>query len=121
LFGEDVRTRLRNGDAIGGVQHALDWQWARERRKRMLALFERFDVIALPTSLDVASRVDAAEMMATTRSVSAVTYPWSLAGFPALALPCGFSRAGLPVSLQLVGPPGSDARLLDAGEAFQAV
>jgi aspartyl-tRNA(Asn)/glutamyl-tRNA(Gln) amidotransferase subunit A len=103
------------------VQHATDLRWAREWRARLLDVFEHVDVIALPTSLYVAGRVDESEMMATTRSVSLVTYPWSLAGLPAIAVPCGFSRAGLPMSLQLVGPPGSDARLLDAAEAYQTM
>jgi aspartyl-tRNA(Asn)/glutamyl-tRNA(Gln) amidotransferase subunit A len=120
LFGEDVRTRLLKGQAIAAVQHAADLQWARNWRGRLLGLFERVDVIALPTTLSVAGRVDESEMDATSRAVSAVTYPWSLAGLPALALPCGFSRAGLPISLQLIGAPGSDAALLDAAEAFQA-
>ena len=43
----------------------------------------------------------------------------ALAGLPALALPCGFED-GLPVSLQLVGPPLSEARLLSAGALLQA-
>lgn len=121
LYGDDARARLLAGEAIDGALHAADLQWGREGRERLLEMFERVDVIALPTTQDVATRIDESDMNATTRSVSALTYPWSLAGLPALALPCGFSRAGLPISIQLVGPPGSDARLLDAGEGFQTV
>jgi len=40
-------------------------------------------------------------------------------GVPALALPCGFDSRGLPLSLQLVGRPFSEALLLAAGRAFQ--
>jgi Asp-tRNA(Asn)/Glu-tRNA(Gln) amidotransferase A subunit family amidase len=38
--------------------------------------------------------------------------------FPAVSVPCGFVD-GLPVGLQIVGPPGSDARILRAANAFQ--
>ena len=51
--------------------------------------------------------------------LTTVTYPWSLAALPALALPCGLSREGLPIGLQLVGPPRSDGLLLDVGEEYQ--
>jgi aspartyl-tRNA(Asn)/glutamyl-tRNA(Gln) amidotransferase subunit A len=40
-------------------------------------------------------------------------------GVPALALPCGFDSRGLPISLQLVGRPFSEAKLLAAGRAHQ--
>jgi fatty acid amide hydrolase 2 len=43
----------------------------------------------------------------------------NLAGLPALALPVGFSGCGMPVAVQLVGAPGSEARLLAAGMAVQ--
>jgi aspartyl-tRNA(Asn)/glutamyl-tRNA(Gln) amidotransferase subunit A len=119
LFGEDVRTRLISGEAIGGVQHAADLEWARNWKRQIADVFEGLDMIALPTTLGVAGRADESEMNAATRSVSAVTYPWVLAGLPAIALPCGFSSEGLPISIQLVGPAGGDAKLLDAAEAFQ--
>jgi aspartyl-tRNA(Asn)/glutamyl-tRNA(Gln) amidotransferase subunit A len=41
-------------------------------------------------------------------------------GLPALALPAGFDRRGLPVGLQIVGAPGSEAMLLEIGERLQA-
>src|SRR5579885_2866212 len=47
------------------------------------------------------------------------TTPFNLTGLPALALPCGFTRAGLPVSLQLVGRPFAEPALLAAGHAYQ--
>jgi len=43
----------------------------------------------------------------------------NVCGLPALALPMGFA-AGLPLSLQLVGPPRTEARLLSAGALLQA-
>jgi aspartyl-tRNA(Asn)/glutamyl-tRNA(Gln) amidotransferase subunit A len=42
-----------------------------------------------------------------------------LAGIPGLSLPCGFSRAGLPIGLQVLGKPFDEATLLAVGHAFQ--
>jgi aspartyl-tRNA(Asn)/glutamyl-tRNA(Gln) amidotransferase subunit A len=44
----------------------------------------------------------------------------NLAGLPAVCFPCGLDEAGLPVALQLVGPPFSEGRLLGLAEQFQA-
>ena len=49
------------------------------------------------------------------------TAPANLAGLPALALPAGFSDAGLPVSVQLIGRPGSDASLIALARRLDAV
>ncbi|MBS0639600.1 MAG: amidase [Proteobacteria bacterium] len=43
----------------------------------------------------------------------------NIAGLPGLALPTGFSRSGLPIGLQLVGAPGTDAALLAVGLAYE--
>ena len=47
------------------------------------------------------------------------TYPFNALGWPALALPCGPAEDGLPASVQLAGPSGSDALVLAAGEALE--
>jgi aspartyl-tRNA(Asn)/glutamyl-tRNA(Gln) amidotransferase subunit A len=48
------------------------------------------------------------------------TLPFNLTGQPALALPCGFSRHGLPLSLQLAGRAFEETTVLRAGHAYQA-
>jgi len=40
-------------------------------------------------------------------------------GWPALALPCGFSSAGMPIGLQVVAPPQQEDTLLQAGAALE--
>ena len=45
--------------------------------------------------------------------------PFNITGLPALALPCGFSSAGLPLSLQLAGRPFDEALVLRVGDAYE--
>jgi aspartyl-tRNA(Asn)/glutamyl-tRNA(Gln) amidotransferase subunit A len=47
------------------------------------------------------------------------TYPFNLTQQPALTVPCGFTAAGLPVGLQVVGPRHADAAVLRVGQAYQ--
>lgn len=47
------------------------------------------------------------------------TYPWNMTGQPAATVPCGFTRKGLPVGLQIVGRRFADATVLRAAAAFE--
>jgi amidase len=49
----------------------------------------------------------------------AITYAITLTGCPALSLPCGFTASGLPVGLQIVGPPRGEAKLLAAAAMLE--
>ncbi|HWT84001.1 MAG TPA: amidase family protein, partial [Candidatus Methylomirabilis sp.] len=49
------------------------------------------------------------------------TRPINVTGHPALSVPCGFTAAGLPIGLQLVGRYFDEATLLRIGHAFEAV
>jgi amidase len=51
---------------------------------------------------------------------SVLTYAFSVMGLPAISIPCGFTRAGLPVGLQIVGKRRGDAAVLRAAAAFEA-
>ena len=49
-----------------------------------------------------------------------LTYGITLTGLPAISVPCGFTRSGLPVGLQIVGRRRQDAAVLRAAAAFEA-
>ncbi|MCC7017203.1 MAG: amidase [Rhodospirillales bacterium] len=50
---------------------------------------------------------------------SPFTYPFNMTGQPAASIPCGFTKAGLPVGLQIVGPAYGDRLVLRAARAFE--
>lgn len=47
------------------------------------------------------------------------TFPFNAAGLPALSLPCGFTAAGLPIGLQVIGPAGAESRVLALANAYE--
>lgn len=51
--------------------------------------------------------------------VDVFTLPCNLAGLPGLSVPCGFTRAGLPIGLQILGKPFDEARMLRMARAFE--
>jgi amidase len=50
---------------------------------------------------------------------SHLTYAFSILGLPAISIPCGFTRSGLPVGLQIVGKRRGEAAVLRAAAAFE--
>lgn len=91
----------------------------------LVALFHRYDALALPTAqvwpFPVGWRWPEAvtgRRMDTYHRWMEVVAPVSLAGVPCLALPAGFGAAGLPMGLQLFGPRGADRAVLELGQAY---
>jgi len=96
--------------------------------RAVLALHETWDFLALPTAqvfpFDAAERwpaVVAGRAMDTYHRWMEVVIPASMAGTPALAVPAGFGPGGLPIGLQLIGPPRGDLAVLRLGHAYDAV
>ena len=108
----------------------LGQQAARARaaiRTQLWDALGRFDVLLAPTAptaappiasaqAPIASRAEAGRRFFNRRSY---TTPASLAGVPALSLPCGFTAGGLPIGLQLIGRRFDEVTLLRAGRAYE--
>ena len=89
------------------------------------ALFERFDVLALPTAqvfpFDAATHWPqevAGRAMDSYHRWMEVVIGGTMSGCPIVAVPAGFSVTGLPMGLQLIGPIRRDIELLRAGHVF---
>jgi aspartyl-tRNA(Asn)/glutamyl-tRNA(Gln) amidotransferase subunit A len=119
LFGEDVRRRLMLAADVTGADYAECRHQARVWRRSVERAFQDVDLILAPAAETTAPRADDAEMIATTRRLTRLTYAWTLAGLPALSVPCGFDRSGLPIGLQLAAARFGEATLVRAGAAYQ--
>jgi aspartyl-tRNA(Asn)/glutamyl-tRNA(Gln) amidotransferase subunit A len=123
-FGPEVKRRIMLGtyalssgyyDAYYGTAQKVRTKIAEDFR----LAFERFDFIVTPTSPCVAFELGAktADPLAMYLN-DFLAVPMSLAGIPAISIPCGLSD-GLPVGFQLAGPAFSESRLLDAAYALE--
>jgi aspartyl-tRNA(Asn)/glutamyl-tRNA(Gln) amidotransferase subunit A len=84
--------------------------------------FQQYDLLLTPTMAAPAFGTDRSEApYQPSIGWSPFTYPFNLTGEPAATGPCGFTEAGLPVGLQIVGPRFADSRVLAAARAFEAV
>jgi aspartyl-tRNA(Asn)/glutamyl-tRNA(Gln) amidotransferase subunit A len=116
-FGQDFRSRA----LAACLFTAEDLVQASRERRAMLAemrpLYRRFDLF-LTANSSAAGRLDSHDPLTFWQKPN-LTSPFNCTGGPALALLCGFTKAGLPLSLQLAGRPFDDARVLGAGHAFE--
>jgi aspartyl-tRNA(Asn)/glutamyl-tRNA(Gln) amidotransferase subunit A len=121
LFTEETRGYLEAGTLVPAVDYIAAQQARRLLRAEFEEAFGTVDVIATPVTPCVAPPHGATDIegVPLIPATTPFTFPVNGVGLPAIALPCGFSRAGLPVGMQLVGPAFSDLRLTTIGDAFQ--
>ncbi len=121
-----VRARLEVGLHIS----AHDYLQATRLRAGLTRAFLRdvfadVDALAMPAIPEPAPALAAVKAGSTAEVVrrmgrfSRLTRPWNGLGLPALSVPCGFSAAGLPLALQLVGRPFDEATVLRLGHAYE--
>ena len=90
----------------------------RECRRDIQRVFDQVDVLLLPTMREPAPLISET-VSETHRRPPSNTSAFNHFGTPALTLPCGFSKDGLPIGLQIVGPAFHEATILQLGCAYQ--
>jgi aspartyl-tRNA(Asn)/glutamyl-tRNA(Gln) amidotransferase subunit A len=120
-FGADVLARLQKGRSLTATDYALARRTQSEIRRYFEIFFERYDLLILPTTAVTAAPIEGLDSAAYAPRLTRFTGPFNLAGLPALSLPAGKTKSGLPIGLQLVGPAWGEARLLQAAQAFEKI
>jgi aspartyl-tRNA(Asn)/glutamyl-tRNA(Gln) amidotransferase subunit A len=118
-FGEDVLQRLQTGAALTSSEYVLARRTQAEGRRRFEMFFTKYDILILPTTPIPAPPIEGTGAIEAARQLTRFTSAFNLTGLPALSLPCGFSRDGLPLGLQIVSSHWGETRILQAGHAFE--
>ncbi|WP_406473725.1 amidase [Streptomyces platensis] len=128
LYAPDVRVLLEAGELLSAGDYLRAQRARTLMRQAWGRVLEQVDVIAAPTVPMTAAEVgqDTVEWPdGTTESVSdayvRLSAPANITGIPALTLPVGRDHAGLPIGMQLMGPPMGEVLVLRAGQAYEAV
>ena len=124
-YGADVRERMQQGLLVPATTYLKAQRLRAVLRRELEQVFEKVDLLVTPTAASPAPKLDAgpgqigAPTGALRSALRRFTQPFNLTGSPALTVPCGFSRDGLPIGLQLVGRPFDEARLLNLAHAYE--
>lgn len=122
-FGPEVKRRILLGTYVlsAGYQEAY---YRKAQKVRTLIIekykeaFKSCDIIAMPaapsTAFELGTKKDPLQMYLE----DIYTIGVSLAGLPAISIPCGYSKKGLPIGMQLIAPHKEDARVLRFAHTF---
>jgi aspartyl-tRNA(Asn)/glutamyl-tRNA(Gln) amidotransferase subunit A len=124
-YGEEVGQRIESGAKVPAHRYLAGF----DVRKRLLAEFEAafqdVDAIVAPT-LPVPAPLIGAETLqidgeetAARPAIVGHSRPANLTGLPAISIPCGFTRAGLPIGLQFIGRALDEATLLRVALSYE--
>ncbi len=126
-FGKEVQRRIILGTYVlsSGYKNAYYVKALKVRRlvkKDFDDAFEKCDVVMGPTTPSAAFKAGEKSDDPLALYLSDVyTVSCNLAGIPGLSVPCGFTRAGLPIGLQLLGAPFGEEKLLRVARMYEAV
>jgi aspartyl-tRNA(Asn)/glutamyl-tRNA(Gln) amidotransferase subunit A len=125
-FGDEAKRRIMTGTYVLSAGY-YDAYYKKAQAVRRLIMnefeevFKQVDVLLAPSSPNVAQVLgEAANNPLHGYIADQLNIPGSLAGLPALSVPCGFSD-NLPVGLQIIGPQWGDQKVFNVGAAFQQV
>lgn len=135
-FGDEAKRRIMTGTYVLSAGY-YDAYYKRAQKVRRLIInefaevFKTVDVLVAPSSPNVAVQLGkAADDPLFGYIADQLNIPSSLAGLPALSVPCGFARPldgetpsmdGLPVGMQIIGPQWGEQKIFDVGLAYQSV
>jgi aspartyl-tRNA(Asn)/glutamyl-tRNA(Gln) amidotransferase subunit A len=124
-YGPQVLMRLQNGLAIPGVLYLEAMRWRGSALAAHHAAVAGLDAVIAPVAPVAAPTIaesdigNSPDAEAVIQRLTRFTRPINYLGLPALAIPAGATRAGLPVGMQLIGRSFEEAMLLRIGAAFQ--
>ncbi|MHB0870240.1 MAG: amidase [Chloroflexota bacterium] len=124
LYGRDFMSRSKKGREASAIQYSQVRQSQLAIRQQWLAKFEQMDLMLIPGNIAGApahgqDTLDIDGETHPTRNNTLFNRAFSFVGFPALMIPVGETPEGMPVGVQLVGPPHSEPRLLAVGHALE--
>jgi aspartyl-tRNA(Asn)/glutamyl-tRNA(Gln) amidotransferase subunit A len=124
-YGADVRMRLLMGSMLTAAHYHKAQRFRTLLSTEVAQAWQRVDALITPTTLMTAARIDepmvqvAGQDLMVVAHLARFTRAFNLTGLPAMSVPCGLNRAGLPIGLQIVGRPFDESTILRLAYAYE--
>lgn len=118
LYHPWSQRQLNELKSVQTVPYVETLKRIRDCRRDIRRIFEQVDILLLPTKREPAPLISET-INETHHRPPSNTSAFNHFGTPAITLPCGFSKVGLPIGLQVVGPPYGEPAVLSVAYAYQ--
>jgi aspartyl-tRNA(Asn)/glutamyl-tRNA(Gln) amidotransferase subunit A len=119
LYSSVTLQLILRGAEVSAIDYSAELQQVALARKAIVQVFEQVDLLVTPTVLRLPVTIDEAQTSPQQRALIPNTIPFNYFGIPAVTIPCGFSRSGLPIGLQICGPALGEPDMLALAHAYQ--
>jgi len=124
LYQPDTLRRIRKGETISRAEVETCRQELQKVRRDIAQVFDQVDILVTPTTAVAAPTIsdleaDPDELRARELVLLRNTRPFNVWGLPAISVPCGFTKTGLPVGMQIAGPHWQERRVLELAFAYE--
>jgi len=124
LYQPATLQRLKGGEAVSASDYIRVRQELAQLRRAANEIFHAVDLLLTPTTAASAPRIadlkkDPDALRPAELRLLRNTRPFNVWGLPAISVPCGFTEAGLPIGLQIVGPPWREDLVLQLAYAYE--
>jgi len=126
LYLPETLVKVRTGGEVTTSDYIKARRDLAESRRTIEQAFEAVDLIVTPTTplpphMFTELNADMQTSMRLGTAYARNTSPFNVYGIPSLSVPCGFTRSGLPIALQISGPALADATVLQLAAAYERV
>lgn len=123
-YDPETLRRIRSGADVTAAQYIEAQRDLQRMRRDILRVFAETDALITPTAPvqppSIAELQAAPEKLRPTElTMLRNTRPFNVFGLPTISLPCGFSKSGLPIGLQISGAPGAEAMVMALAKAYE--
>ena len=124
LYQPETLRRICRGEEITAAEFEHHRQDLKRIRSEIHRVFDKVDVLVTPTTPVPAPAIDELKQnpdLLRPRELLLLrnTRPVNVWGLPAISIPCGFTSAGLPIGLQIIGPQWREDRVLQLAHAYE--
>jgi Asp-tRNA(Asn)/Glu-tRNA(Gln) amidotransferase A subunit family amidase len=123
-YHPETLRRIRSSSGITVAKYISAYREMLRQRRQILEVFDNVDLIITPTSPVLPPTF--AELEASPDQLRGKelimlrnTRPFNVLGLPTLSIPCGFSKSGLPIGLQITGAPGAEGVVMSVAHAYE--
>jgi aspartyl-tRNA(Asn)/glutamyl-tRNA(Gln) amidotransferase subunit A len=124
LYQPETLKRIHAGAEISATEYIDARRQLDQYRRSISKIFEAVDLVVTPTTPVPPFAIsellaDLDHLRAKEVLTSPNTRPFNLLGLPTVSVPCGFTSKGLPIGMQITGPPGGEATVLRLAYAYE--